>query len=249
LSEVKDVLVAGCGTGLHPIGLALTMNVSVTAIDITKRSLGYASMKSDELKAENIKFYHMDLMEVGLLNKQYDAVECSGVLHHMDDPESGLKALLGVVKPGGYIKLGLYSELARRAIVEVRKAFVRSEMKPSLENIRAIRTALLYGDAKPECKQVVRFGDFYASSPCRDLLFHAQEHRYTIETLRQLLERNNLTFMGMIVSDKNVRASFNSLYGESANSDLNKWEEFERYLPDTFSNMYQFLVKVPESTQ
>ena len=36
-----------------------------------------------------------------------------GVLHHLDDPEQGLNILLDMLEPNGFLKLGLYSELAR----------------------------------------------------------------------------------------------------------------------------------------
>ena len=56
----------------------------------------------------------MDILEVELLKEQYDIIESSGVLHHMNDPSQGLKKLLGSLKKDGFLKLGLYSELARK---------------------------------------------------------------------------------------------------------------------------------------
>jgi ubiquinone/menaquinone biosynthesis C-methylase UbiE len=243
--EVKDILVAGCGTGKQPINLALNIDASITAIDITKRSLGYASMMADKLGVKNIDFYHMDLMDVELLGKQFDAVECGGVLHHMDDPEAGLRALLKVVKPGGFLKLGLYSEKARESIVEVRKAFVQSGMKPDLDNIRAVRSALLSPEAKPSCKKVTTFGDFFATSPCRDLLFHAQEHRFTIQKLKTMFEKYNLEFLGMVFGQRHIAELFEQQNGSGSINDLDKWEAYENDQPTIFANMYQFFVRVP----
>ena len=56
----------------------------------------------------------MDILEVTLLETKFDIIESSGVLHHMNDPSQGLKALVGVLKNNGFLKLGLYSELARK---------------------------------------------------------------------------------------------------------------------------------------
>ena len=52
----------------------------------------------------------MDILEVNLLREKFDIIECSGVLHHMDDPSKGLQALLAILKKNGFLKLGLYSE-------------------------------------------------------------------------------------------------------------------------------------------
>ncbi len=240
-----DLLVAGCGTGKHPLQQALILDVNVTAIDITQRSLGYAAMMANRLSVDNVRFAHMDLMEVELLKKQYDVIECTGVLHHMEVPEDGLRALLKVIKPGGIIRLGLYSEIARRSVIAVRKAFLSSGMSPSLQNIRAVRKALLSKDVEPECQFVVNFGDFYATSPCRDLLFHEQEHRYTVPALAEMLVRNNLEFIGFSFEKNSVIKAFNKRFGADQLRNLSAWEAFESENPFTFAAMYQFYVKAP----
>ena len=66
----------------------------------------------------------MDILEVKHLKKEFDLIECSGVLHHMKNPSFGLSNLLGVLKPNGYMKLGLYSKFAREMVIEIRE-FIR----------------------------------------------------------------------------------------------------------------------------
>ena len=61
-----------------------------------------------------VTFKQMDLLSTSKMGVIFDIIECSGVLHHMDKPAEGLSTLLQQLKPGGYIKLGLYSEIARR---------------------------------------------------------------------------------------------------------------------------------------
>ncbi|GAA5316126.1 MAG: hypothetical protein AseanaTS_13310 [Candidatus Pelagadaptatus aseana] len=241
--KIKEVLVAGCGTGKHPLMCALQTDVKVTAIDISRRSLAYAQMKADEYSVNNLQLLHMDLMEVGLLGKQFDAIECAGVLHHMENPEAGLEALLEVIRPGGTIRLGLYSETARRGVVAVRNAYINSGMSPDLENIRNVRKALMSEEARPDCRLVTGFGDFYATSPCRDLLFHAQEHRYTIPQIEALLKKYQLDFLGMTLENPNYREKFYSQFGVEGVRNLANWQDFEEKNPDVFANMYQFFVK------
>ena len=61
-----------------------------------------------------------DILNLGQLNKQFDIVESVGVLHHMGNPMEGWKVLTDCLKPGGLMKIGLYSELARKNNVKIR---------------------------------------------------------------------------------------------------------------------------------
>jgi len=244
-NKKANILVAGCGTGRHPINLAFNFHAQVTAIDITRRSLGYAAMMSQKYKVTNIDYIHMDLMECNQLNQTFDAIECSGVLHHMKEPEVGLKSLLEVIKPSGLIKLGLYSSTARESVTNVRNAYLKSNMTPSLDNIRAVRQALMSKGASKDYKAVTLFGDFYATSTCRDLLFHAQEHTYNIIKIEELLNLNNLKFLGFIFTNQVILDNFINKYDKGSLRDLRKWDEFEKANPDTFVDMYQFYCAAP----
>ncbi len=98
----KSMLVAGCGTGLHPISCAILFpEMDVTAIDISAASLAYAKMKADHLGINNIKFKQADILAVSEWDKKFDIIESVGVLHHLKDPELGLRGLLKLLSPGG----------------------------------------------------------------------------------------------------------------------------------------------------
>ena len=87
----------------------------------------------------NVDFRKMDLLGVADLDETFDTIECSGVLHHMEDPAKGLSALRKQLKPGGYIKLGLYSDIARQEIVKVRKQIKQLGLKSTADRIRKFR--------------------------------------------------------------------------------------------------------------
>ena len=96
------VLIAGCGTGQQILQAQKYKNAQVTAIDLSLSSLAYAQRKINELGIDNVELVEMDILEVSLLEKKFDIVECGGVLHHMDDPSQGLKTLVGVLNPNGF---------------------------------------------------------------------------------------------------------------------------------------------------
>ena len=91
-------------------------------------------------------------------------------------------------------------------------------------------------------KGVLEFPDFYATSDCRDLLFHVQETRCTIPQIAAFLSENNLEFLGFVLADS-VRAQFEAKYSRQKDPDLNCWQEYETQNPDTFRGMYEFWVQ------
>ena len=103
---------AGCGTGRHPINIAINdPSVDIVAVDLSKKSLSYAYRKSKELKLKNIRWIHGDILDLISLNEKFDVVESVGVLHHMEDPKMGFDILNKILKPKGFLYLGLYSKI------------------------------------------------------------------------------------------------------------------------------------------
>jgi SAM-dependent methyltransferase len=118
-----QILIAGCGTGRHAaITAQLHPHARILAVDLSRASLAHAMRRCAELGLGRIRFAQADILRLGPLPERFDLIECSGVLHHMDDPLAGWRVLLALLKPGGFMKLGLYSEAGRRAIVAAREA-------------------------------------------------------------------------------------------------------------------------------
>ena len=123
--KAPEILIAGCGTGQQSIETATQIRDSkVLAIDLSLSSLAYAKRKTNELAVNNIEYMQADILELEKLNKNFDIIESGGVLHHMDDPFAGWQVLVNCLKPGGLMRIGLYSELARQHIVKLREKYV-----------------------------------------------------------------------------------------------------------------------------
>jgi hypothetical protein len=88
--------------------------------------------------------------------------------------------------------------------------------------------------------------DFFSLSGCRDLLFHAQEHRFTIPQIAAALDAIQLAFLGFDSLEPATVAKFRARFRDDPDMrSLAAWDEFERDNPDTFPNMYQFWVRKP----
>src|SRR5262249_36781836 len=117
----QDILIAGCGTGRHATQVAqLYPNARVLAVDISMPSLAYARRKTRELGLRNIEYVQAHILELGTIDRSFDRIESVGVLHHLAEPTSGWRVLVSLLRPGGTMRIGLYSELARRVVTEAR---------------------------------------------------------------------------------------------------------------------------------
>ena len=234
------VLIAGCGTGNQLIGASRYKNAEITAIDLSSSSLAYAIRKAREYGMDNVSFKKMDLLDVGDLKDTFDLIECGGVLHHMEDPSKGLTVLNSILKPGGYIKLGLYSETARESIVNARNQIIHSGFDSSSTNIRKFRQKVFANEFRELSSLPIYWHNFYSMSECRDLCFHVQEHRFTIPLLQETLATNRLTFCGFLLQDTIKKAYMKNYPSDTSMISLENWETFEKQNPLTFQNMYQF---------
>jgi ubiquinone/menaquinone biosynthesis C-methylase UbiE/tetratricopeptide (TPR) repeat protein len=142
--QPEEILIAGCGTGKHAIETALNFPTSrILAIDISVPSLCYARRKSREANICNIEYAHADILNLRPGGREFDRIEAVGVLHHLADPETGWRALLSLLKPNGVMRVGLYSEIARRAIVALREFILERGYQSTKEDIRKCRQEII----------------------------------------------------------------------------------------------------------
>jgi SAM-dependent methyltransferase len=237
------ILVAGCGTGRHAITTAARYKDStVLAIDISAASLAYASRRARELEQTNISFARGDILGLSVLKDRFDLVECSGVLHHMADPVAGWRVLRGLLKPGGIMRIGLYSARARRRWETLRDP-IPGAMDPfeAATLLRSRRGALLSNPPAGPESIVLQIADFYSLSGCRDLLYHTSEIQFSPPEIAAALEALDLDFLGFdALSEESSRSYRDRFPQPGAAQDLAKWDAFEADNPDTFMAMYQF---------
>ena len=234
-----DILIAGCGTGQHCIVAASHFsNSQITAVDLSLASIAYAKRKTNELRINNLEYLQADILCLNQLEKKFDIIESVGVLHHMDDPMFGWKVLTKLLKPGGLMKIGLYSELGRQNITKVRKEIKSTKIGTSETEIRDFRH-LLAESSKEDHKQLAKSGDFYSLSMFRDLIFHVQEHLFTLPQIKNCLNQLGLKFCGFTTREK--INNFRNFYGKNENIyDLDLWNKYENNNPKSFAGMYQF---------
>ncbi|MDD2898665.1 MAG: tetratricopeptide repeat protein [Desulfuromonadaceae bacterium] len=243
-SDSANILIAGCGTGQHPIGTAQKFRESnVLAIDLSKSSLCYAKRKTRELGLTNVFYAQADLLKLGSLGSHFDVIESCGVLHHLANPLYGWKILLSLLCPGGFMNLGFYSKLARRNIVRIRDVIAQYGYGATADEIRKCRQELVDSYRSEEFSKIFRSIDFFSISACRDLLFHVQEHLMTLTEIEIFISENNLIFLGFEIDSNTLNAYKRRFPGDPSATNLSQWQIFESEYPDSFCGMYQFWVQ------
>jgi SAM-dependent methyltransferase len=196
--------------------------------------------KTREIGVRNIDYAHADILKLGSIDRAFDLIESIGVLHHLSDPAAGWTTLLSLLRPGGVIGVGLYSERARRAIVAARAFIAERGYRPTIEDIRACRQDMIRSARSALSQSVIVIRDFFDASGCRDMLFNVVEHRFTVQQIKSFLAENEMTFLGFEAPPR-VRARFLEQFpGEESLLDLDKWDAFEAARPETFIGMYVF---------
>jgi hypothetical protein len=158
----------------------------------------------------------------------------------MADPFGAWRHLLGLLNPGGFMLVALYSETARRGVVRMRDFIAQKGYGSSAADIRRARQDIL---ALPDTTRVTTAADFFGISTCRDLLFHVQEQRMTLPVIAAFLKENGLGLLGFELDSDTLAAYRKRFPADAAANDLDNWAVFEADNPDTFNGMYNFWVQ------
>lgn len=117
------ILDAGCGTGQLALYLSM-VKASVIGIDFSLASLGKGQRFKERFGLADAHFVQMNLFQLGLRPASFDYVFSNGVLHHTGDARGGFAGLCTLVKPGGYVVIGLYNSYGR-LLLDLRRVIFR----------------------------------------------------------------------------------------------------------------------------
>jgi 2-polyprenyl-3-methyl-5-hydroxy-6-metoxy-1,4-benzoquinol methylase len=240
-----DLLIAGCGTGQLVAGMAQAFKKTrVLAIDLSLASLGYAKRMTDRLGLDNIEYAQADILKLPSIGRKFDVISTTGVMHHMADPLRAWRSLVSILRPGGFMHIGLYSELGRQQVSEAWRFIEERGYGKSTDDIRKCREDIMALPDYMPIKRATLSPDFYSLSDCRDLLFHAHELRLTIPQIKQFLADNQLQFIGFDMDRDDISQQYIMEFpADKTKTNLDHWYKFEKKYPFTFANMYKFWVQ------
>jgi SAM-dependent methyltransferase len=152
----------------------------VIAADLSRLSLELGAEAARRFGLDRVLFAETDLREPGLQSAAFDVVYCSGVLHHTPDPRRSLAALARLVRPGGYILVGLYNAIAR-----IPHGLRRTVARLTGLNKRVLDPVLRERWGQPDRREAW----------LRDQYQHPEEHWHTLSEVKRWFRENDIEYL------------------------------------------------------
>jgi len=199
-----QVLVAGGGTGDGSICLAEQLkpyNGHVVHLDISTASIKVAQKRAKIRGLNNITWLHDSLLELPNLGLEpFDYINCTGVLHHLADPNAGLAALKAVLKADGAMGIMVYAEYGRAGVYHMQRMLqLINQNERSMDSCVKTAQAVLQGAPgsnwfrhNEHLLDDVRLGD----AGIYDMLLHSHDRAYTVPQCYEFVKKSGLHFGG-----------------------------------------------------
>ena len=191
----RNILVAGCGTSQAAIHAMREPDAHVTGIDISEASLSHTRELQRKYNLQNLHPRRLAIEEVAELGQEFDEIVCTGVLHHLPDPDAGLRALRGVLARDGAMHLMVYATYGRAGIYMIQRYCGLLGVRATDEQLRDLGALIgALSDDHPIASLVKRVKDFQEPNALADALLHPQDRAYTVPQVYAWLQRCGLTF-------------------------------------------------------
>ena len=244
LPVAADILIAGCGTGRETALTAFRYpDARVVAIDFSETSLDYAQERCAAAGISNVELRLLDLHRIADLCLSFDFIACSGVLHHLPDPEAGWAALAAVLKPGGVMQVMVYSTAARLRIRAARQHVSDLLERPIDDHLlRAVRRRLI--EQAPA--MLWDAFDFYTLAGVHDLILHRHEDPFDVTRIMRAIDSLGLELVAFdLPTPYHRRRYLNEHPDDPCFRDARAWASLEKRDPFLFAGMYKFWCRRP----
>jgi SAM-dependent methyltransferase len=191
----RAILVAGCGTSQAARYALTESDARVTAIDVSETSLRHTRDLQQKHGLRNLRLHRLAIERIGELGETFDQIVCTGVLHHLSDPDAGLRALRNVLAVSGAMHIMVYAPYGRAGIYMMQDYCrllgigVRDEeLRDLSETIQALSSG------HPIAGILKRAKDFARPDALADALLNPQDRAYSALQIHDWLERCHLKF-------------------------------------------------------
>lgn len=193
--EDLSILIAGCGTSQAAKHAMRWPAAQVTGIDFSATSVRCTEELKRKYNIDNLQVHQLPVEQANDLEMSFDQIICTGVLHHLADPDAGLSALSGVLKPDGAMHLMVYAPYGRTGIYMLQEFRRRIGIHANDEGIRDLIAALIALPPGHPLENLLReTPDFRQEAALADALLNPQDRSYSVPQLFDFIEKAGLTF-------------------------------------------------------
>src|SRR4249920_2211552 len=194
--EDQSILIAGCGTSQAAKHALRWPAAQVTGIDFSATSVRSTEELKRKYDLNNLQVRQLPIERVGDLKTSFDQIICTGVLHHLAEPDAGLRALRDVLKPdGGAMHLMVYAPYGRTGVYMLQEFCRRIGIPANDKEIRDLIAALTALPPGHPLENLLReVPDLRQEAALADALLHPQDRAYSVPQLFDFIEKAGLTF-------------------------------------------------------
>jgi SAM-dependent methyltransferase len=191
----RSVLVAGCGTS-QAVKYALRWpQAHVVGIDVAATSIAKTEILKRKYRLDNLEVHELSLEHAGALGRLFEQIVCTGVLHHLPDPDAGLRALRDVLAPNGAMHLMVYAPYGRAGIYMLQAYCRRLGVGSSPSDIRRLADSIkVLPQDHPLTPLLRNVPDFWDEATLADALLNPNDRPYSVAEFFDLVERAGLRF-------------------------------------------------------
>jgi 2-polyprenyl-3-methyl-5-hydroxy-6-metoxy-1,4-benzoquinol methylase len=191
----QAILVAGCGTSQAAKYALREPAARITAIDISETSLAHTRALQQKYRLDNLTLRELSILDVGELGQTFDHIVCTGVLHHLADPDAGLECLRKVLKREGAMQIMVYAKYGRAGIYMMQAYCRLLGISPSKQELLDLGEVLSEVPRDHPLSPLLRQGlDFRHPNALADALLHPLDRAYTVPEVYEWLDRCGMTF-------------------------------------------------------
>jgi len=193
--EDISILVAGCGTSQAAKHALRNPAARIVGIDFSPTSIQHTQELKHKYKLDNLEVHQLPLERASELERCFDKIICTGVLHHLPDPDAGLRALRDTLNPAGAMHLMVYAAYGRVGVYMLQQYARLLGVGDSDEEISAFANTLMeLPQDHPLARLLGESPDFRTKAGLADALLNPQDRSYTVPQLFEWITRSGLGF-------------------------------------------------------
>ena len=190
-----DILIAGCGTNQAAVFAYNNPTAKVVAVDVSQPSLDHEKFLKDKYSLKNLELQLLPIEELPLLGRDFDLVVSTGVLHHMNEPKIGMKAIADVLRPEGVAAIMLYARYGRAGVELMQAVFRELGLRQDEKSLQMVKTAIASLGAQHPLRGYMTIApDLAFDTGLVDTFLHGRDRSYTVEDCLDLVASAGMVF-------------------------------------------------------
>jgi SAM-dependent methyltransferase len=192
-----DILIAGCGTYQAAVYAFMNRGAKVVAIDVSRSALDHQRYLKDKHGLDNLELHLLPIEEVAALGSDFDLIVSTGVLHHLADPLTGLKALAGCLRTDGAMGVMVYAKYGRIGVEILESVFRDLGFSQDEASVQLVKDALGVLPADHPVRSYLKVArDLLSDGALVDTFLHSRQRSYTVDECLDLVSAAGLAFQG-----------------------------------------------------